>query len=228
MEGALPDILVFDGEAVCMRHLRFHKETLEVLPEKPHLFTPTGFLDDSWWHRSYWVYAPTFDPGWGGWWQVGNKTPSGRILSISDDTVYGFGRSFYPGRNAGQWNEGEAYQLFSLPKFPRRSPEKKRTSPYSLKPDYNWQKKALVNVRAMAVAGNIAFFAGPTGDINHDPEAFNARRGTRLIALAVKDGTQLSDMVLPVPPVFDGMAVTNGQLFISLIDGQIMALSGAR
>ena len=224
MEGALPDVLLFDGEAVCTRHLRFHMKTLEALPAKPHLFTPTGFLDDSWWHRSYWVYAPAFNAGWGGWWQVGNKAPSGRILSISNDKVYGFGRSFYPSRNAGQWNEGEAYQLFSVSKQPSGASINQRHVKNSSQPKYNWQKKTQVNARAIAVAGKMVFFAGPLGDINHDLDAFNARKGTKLIALASTDGKQLSELDLPADPVFDGMAVTQGRLYISLKNGQVIAL----
>jgi hypothetical protein len=226
MAGALPDVLLFDGEAVCMRHLRFHRETLGALPAKPHLFTPTGFLDDSWWHRSYWVYAPAFKAGFGGWWQVGNQVPSGRILSITDDSIVGFGRSFLPPANAGQWNAGEAYQLFSSPKASSGS-EKVITvagRKYRTKLGYNWQKKPLVNARAMTLAGNVVFFAGPIGDINHDLGAFNARKGIKLIALAATDGEHLSERDLPAAPVFDGMAVTEGRLFISLENGEVVAL----
>ena len=34
-----------------------------------HLFTPTGFLDDNWMHRSYWVWGKYWSSGAGG---VGN------------------------------------------------------------------------------------------------------------------------------------------------------------
>jgi outer membrane protein assembly factor BamB len=60
--------------------------------EGAHLFAPMGFLDDSWFHRSYWVYGKSFAGGHNGYYQAGKYTPSGRILVHNDTTVYGFGR----------------------------------------------------------------------------------------------------------------------------------------
>jgi hypothetical protein len=57
-----------------------------------HLFSPTGFLDDTWWHRSYWVFGRSFSQGAGGWPHAGRFAPGGRILSFNDTTVYGYGR----------------------------------------------------------------------------------------------------------------------------------------
>ncbi len=60
--------------------------------EGAHLFAPMGFLDDSWFHRSYWVYGKSFAGGHNGYYQAGKYTPSGRILVHNGTTVYGFGR----------------------------------------------------------------------------------------------------------------------------------------
>ena len=57
-----------------------------------HLFSPVGFLDDSWHHRSYWVYGVTSVYGWRVWFEAAKHAPSGRILSFDDNTVYGFAR----------------------------------------------------------------------------------------------------------------------------------------
>ena len=57
-----------------------------------HLFCPTGFLDDTWWHRTYWVYGSRFLGGWAGYSQAGKVTPGGKILVFDDTKVYGFGR----------------------------------------------------------------------------------------------------------------------------------------
>jgi outer membrane protein assembly factor BamB len=53
MPGALPDILSYDGKLVYMRHLGFDPASLK--PRKPsaHLYSPAGFLNDDWWHRTY-------------------------------------------------------------------------------------------------------------------------------------------------------------------------------
>ena len=34
------------------------------------LFCPTGFLDDTWFHRTYWMYGKTFASGWNGYTQT--------------------------------------------------------------------------------------------------------------------------------------------------------------
>jgi len=53
-----------------------------------HLFAPMGFLDDSWFHRSYWVYGKNFAGGHSGYYQAGKYTPEGRILVHDKDRDY--------------------------------------------------------------------------------------------------------------------------------------------
>jgi hypothetical protein len=77
MDGALPDILSSQDGMVFMRHRTFDKESLSQREPAPHLYSPTGYLDDNWWHRTYWVYGEDTKSGYGGWWQSGNKLPCG-------------------------------------------------------------------------------------------------------------------------------------------------------
>jgi hypothetical protein len=60
--------------------------------EGAHLFSPTGFLDDIWWHRSYWVFGRVWKSGAGGYFQAGRVNPAGRPMVFDDTTVYGYGR----------------------------------------------------------------------------------------------------------------------------------------
>jgi hypothetical protein len=39
---------------VYLRHTRFDLSGNVQAPDVPHLFSPAGFLDDSWWYRTYW------------------------------------------------------------------------------------------------------------------------------------------------------------------------------
>ncbi|MBM4051032.1 MAG: hypothetical protein FJ279_38535, partial [Planctomycetes bacterium] len=67
MPVALADILSSDGRYVYMRSLPFDLEgkrkvvgyvdLKERAGDDLHLFSPTGFLDDTQWHRTYWVYG---------------------------------------------------------------------------------------------------------------------------------------------------------------------------
>jgi len=102
MPVALPDILSSDGKFVYMRSQRFGldgKRTViapetehDQLGEGIHLFSPTGFTDDSWFHRSYWIYGKNAGEGWGEWFIPGRYVPYGRILVFDDQHVYGYQR----------------------------------------------------------------------------------------------------------------------------------------
>ncbi len=132
MPPALPDILSTDGKLVYMRSQPFTLDgarlPLEAMPnsgnpdagappatqnpEQAHLFSPTGFLDDSWWHRTYWMFGTRFVSGWCGYFRAGKAAPSGRILVHDDSTIYGFGRKpkYY------RWTTQIEHQLFATKK----------------------------------------------------------------------------------------------------------------
>ncbi len=59
-----------------------------------------------------------------------------------------------------------------------------------------------------------------------DPDgAWEGRMGGVLAAFSAVDGKQLaSEKRLPAPPVWDGMAVADGQLYISMLDGCILCM----
>jgi len=112
MPVALPDVLSCDGRFVYMRSQPFNLDgtrlPLKAMPRgsdadrgapRPtqdsryaHLFSPTGYLDDTNWHRTYWMYGSTFVSGWCGYYLSGLAAPAGRILAFDEATVYGFGR----------------------------------------------------------------------------------------------------------------------------------------
>ena len=132
MITALPDILSSDGRLVYMRSQPFNLDgtrlPLKKFPCRPdasfyappatqhrdhvHLFCPTGFLDDSWWHRTYWMYGSTFVGGWDGYYLAGKVAPAGRILVFDDSRVYGFGRKpqYY------RWTTPIEHHLFAAAK----------------------------------------------------------------------------------------------------------------
>ncbi|MFT4546131.1 MAG: outer membrane protein assembly factor BamB [Verrucomicrobiales bacterium] len=125
MPVALNDILSSDGKLTYLRSQKIEKdgERIEIGPvsgnpaaqgakqagEGAHVFAPMGFLDDTWFHRSYWVYGRNFAGGHGGYHQAGKYAPSGRILVFNDDKVFGYGREpkYY------KWTTTLEHQLFS-------------------------------------------------------------------------------------------------------------------
>lgn len=127
MPVGLPDILSYSGGYIYMRSQKFdlNGERLEIGPHsgdaaeqggtqagaEGHLFAPMSFLDDTWFHRSYWVYGRSFAGGHNGYYQAGKHTPSGRILVFGKDKVYGFGRK----PEYLKWTTTMEHQLFSAP-----------------------------------------------------------------------------------------------------------------
>ncbi len=232
MPGGLPDVLSGDGTFLYMRDLKFDRQCVQQAEGGLHLFSPTGYLDDSWWHRSYWIYGSRFVAGWGGWWQVGNQVPAGRLLCFDDSTIYGFGRSFYPGGNAGQWNKGEYYHVFATSKdqstVQRPSPKKGRGRPPGDRTlvEFLWSKRADVKARALVLAGKTLFMAGPIGETHLSTDAFEGRKGIRLQAISTEDGSKLAEYELDSLPVFDGMAVAGGRLLLVTKDGNARCFGG--
>jgi len=128
MPAGLPDILSGDGDHIYMRSQKFDHDgnRMELNPVygNPveqgsaqqsvgrHVYAPMGFLDDTWFHRSYWVYGKSFAGGHAGYYQAGKFTPSGRILVFNDSQVFGFGRK----PQYLKWTTIMEHQLFAAPK----------------------------------------------------------------------------------------------------------------
>ncbi len=263
-----PDVLSCDGKRLYMRSQSFDLDgkRLAMGPqvngpqegarqggEGTHLFCPTGFLDDSWFHRTYWLYARTWGSGWCGYYIAGKHAPAGKILCVGDDQVYVFGRrpQYY------RWTTPLEYRLFAArkewnaaPRKPQpaakaaaKGKKKRRTAqptPVTNKANYAWTTTVPILVRAMALADRTLFIAGPadvleeTGRGKLDPAreklivkqeaAYLGKAGAVLRAVATADGRTLAERRLPSPPVFDGMAAAKGRLYIALVDGSVVCL----
>ena len=192
LRGVLNDVLAVSGRSVYMRHLKIDFKTGDDLQTgPPHLFAPAGFLDDTWWHRSYWLFGsdavcmpPVNESGWQIWPRVGNMVPSGRILSLGKETVFGYGRDKYPGGGAGQIRGGETYRLFAAEKKafqPLPSNRDKQHLRYARSGDalglkvterdrrhgapslhrYRWSRPMPIFVRALVLADKTLVLAGP-------------------------------------------------------------------
>jgi outer membrane protein assembly factor BamB len=122
------DILSFDGTHIYMKAQKIGLDGKRVFAdankgrreyslsnsaqdgEGSHLFSPPGFLDTVWHHRSYWLYGRSAGSGWGGWMKPGKFVPAGRILVVDEDkNVFGYGRepAFFAQAHVME------YQLFS-------------------------------------------------------------------------------------------------------------------
>lgn len=132
MPVGLPDVLSSDGDLVYMRSQEFDLKgnRLALGPHSgqaavqgavqkgktAHIFSPTGFLDETWFHRSYWVFGRSFAGGHSGYFQAGKYAPAGRILVADASNVYGFGRK----PEYLRWTTTMEHQLFATS---REAPE---------------------------------------------------------------------------------------------------------
>jgi hypothetical protein len=218
-----------------------------------HIFCPSGFLDDTWFHRAYWIYGRHFPGGASGWPVAGNFTPAGRILACDENRVYGYGRK----SNMYQWRTPLAYQLYAagrdlikLP-LPKKTPAQKKNNQRRAAQrrktheiDFHWSTDVDVHGRALLVADNTIFVAGPPAladevsafenldsfesnrQLAIQAEAIAGKRGAKLIAVNKNNGSKLSETELAAPPIFDGMIAARKCLYIATVDGQILCLAG--
>jgi outer membrane protein assembly factor BamB len=197
MPPALSDVLASDGRKLYMRSQvinmdgsrSFEKITAKDYESKqPHLFSAAGFLDDSWFHRVFWTYGIESGNGWGGWSKPALTVPIGRILSVADGKVYGFGRrpAFFIQATVME------YQLYSAnPRFDEEYMKdirkvtrdsgrlidnwlvnNKLPAESLTLVDYNWRLEGLPLLgRALVVADKTLFVAGPP-DVLDEIKAF--------------------------------------------------------
>jgi outer membrane protein assembly factor BamB len=250
MPVALPDILSSDGEYIYMHSQRFDLQgNREEIPPYSgdhneqgsqqygvgmHLFSPTGFLDDTYMHRTYWVWGRKWASGAGGYHRAGAYAPAGRIMAIGDTRVYGYGRQ----PQYFKWTTPLEYQLFCAEKYPQ-----------SKSIEYHWTDNSVpLLVRAMVLADKTLFIAGPPdvvdeevafdywanpdidsnipAKLNEQDAALGGQRGGLLWAVSASDGNRVGQYNLESPPVWDGMAVANGRLYLSLQNGKVQRLVG--
>jgi outer membrane protein assembly factor BamB len=250
MPVTLPDVLSYDGQYVYMRSQRFDGEgirqeidmfsqDIQATGEGPHLFCPTGFLDDVWWHRSYWMFGRVWRSGWDQYYQAGRVNPAGRPLVFNDTKVFGYGRlsKYY------KWTTYLEYELFAADKQPTFISAKRATNSAGPNGAYarDWAGDVPVLARAMALADRTLFVAGPPDLLNEvnarntfEEEATQlslARQAAALegaegglLHVVSTSGTKLSEHLLDSVPVFDGLAAANGRLYMSTIDGKVLAI----
>lgn len=231
--GVLSDVLSGDGASIFLKHIRLDKTGKEQPGTEPHLFSSGGFLGEEWFVRSYWIFGKTMQSGWKFWADSTKQFPTGRILSIDGNRVYGYGRKEVAGGKVG--HKADYYHLFSSSiHFGRNKPES-GSPPHDVGSGkkYLWSKDVRFIVRAFVVTTDYLIAAGvpDVGKKRLDilaykneiemKDALDGKKGIMLRLYSKTGGSMLAEYNLSAMPVFDGMSVANGKIFVALKNGTL-------
>ncbi|MBS3777031.1 MAG: PQQ-binding-like beta-propeller repeat protein, partial [Bacteroidales bacterium] len=216
-----------------------------------HLFSNTNLLDNSRWDRRYWMYSSRW-PGFyfvhqapkSGSILVFNDSVTyankhyDRISDHSPYHVHGQGNLLYADDNdtepilVGEDEDASSVQwLPELSETVANSELGSFSHPalnYDKGPGFTrpqpplWSQRISLRTRAMVLAGNLLYIAGPTDAIDpEDPfDTFTGKDGAYLQVISASGKTR-STYKLDSPPVFDGLIAAENRLFMSSIDGRI-------
>lgn len=253
MPVALPDILSSDGKHIYMRSQRFDLDgkrewfqsrvrdndfrvkrgLLEELMQEPerHLFTPIGFLDGAWFHRTHWLYGNFATYASGQHTMAQRLFPSGKIMVLDDEHVY----TYSPPAEQRRWltRSVENYRLMRTdlrPELGVDAVDGKAPAGQVQTWGHDWATELPVYARAMVKAGDHVFVAGPPDIKDRNPSrlaaSWRGELGGSLITVDAAEGRIIDVHELESPPVWDGMASAGGRLFISLLNGDVICPGG--
>ena len=259
------DIFSCDGQYVYMRAQKFDlkgkRVDLDVAVGKQseqagqgrHLFCPTGFLDDYWFHRSYWIFGKNAGEGHGEYPVPRTRTQTGRLIVFDKSRCY----SFFAQNVGNNINPRTSYSLYATNKdlsVPERTVEEKvdakakrrgKTQASAGRIQHLWElAKPELLANAMVLAGRNLFLAGPpdvadeektfdfvfgaNDDINRQmrlqEDAWQGKEGALLWVVSADTGQKLSEYKIGGIPVWDGMIAANGRLYLSLKNGSILCM----
>ncbi len=260
MEGTKSDVLVTDGTYLYMQQTMLDSELREI--EAPrltemgdrkmgrHIFSTAGFLDDTWWNRTFWMYTERW-PGF----YIANQAPkTGQLLVFNKSTTYGVKCYTRRNRHSPMYFPGtDGYLLFAddNENKPNLYDGKESSKPVEWLPEVNpaighkldmiavdkdkgtgftrtkppkWAEWVPIRVRAMTLTDQTLFIAGPPDVLDEDDPlvAFEGRKGGKLRAVSAASGKTLAEYELDSPPVFDGMIAAADRLYLSTEDGNVL------
>jgi hypothetical protein len=247
-DGALPDVLVSDGQTICMRHLRFDRELKPARGSRPGtLFASTGLLEDTWAHRQPWRLGRA----------RGAVATRSKLIVFDADLACGVMNPYtWLKRTPAMWPAGhdghlhQKYSRYEAGQFSigvriavasneapglSRDDRRGRGEKAAPKPSVaGWSIDEPIQPRAMVLAGRTVFLAGwrdalavhertgrPLDPNNPDP------RPAFLRVLSMADGKTLAEYALDCEPVFDGLIAAHGRLFLSMRDGSVRCFGGS-
>ena len=234
LDGFKGDIFLTDGQLLYLRQQAFKADLTALAPDDPrppHLIPSPGFLEAIPHHRSFWTIDTTirYDIA------AGKQAAHGDILVMDGKQFYEV-RGYTPARISPFDPRPNGYMLFAgvysqanqtvtQKRGGKRAPAKLAVRSVAKQ---RWASPIPLTGKALVLAGDTVFVAGtpvefPANDL---AKAYEGRMGGVLWAASASTGRKVAEYKLDAPPVWDGMAVANGRLFISLQDGRVICMAG--
>jgi len=227
-------VLTLDGERIMTPPVARNSND-----EQSHIFSPTGLLDGSWWHRGYFAFGNGVEGGCQ-WANSLKRVLPGKLICADAENVYGFGRK--PQYN--RWTLPLEFRLYSAPKgkviVPKEGRKGKKVSSLQVT---NWETQIPIWVQAMFVTDDALFVAGNRDlydeegasggkkPFSADDERFalqqehlEGKYGSLLEVVDKRTGRKLHSLELPEMPVWDGMIAADGKIFMTTTGGSVLCL----
>jgi outer membrane protein assembly factor BamB len=233
MSGTRSDVLVSDGTSIFLRNVRLDRKCQPQDTMSRHLFSTSRLIDDAENHRSHWAigtadfsrtpvaYSWIANRGRGGAYGSRLAVPYGIMLAYTPATVWGVRRG---GRSGG-------YTLFAEPNTPFSPDEEPKPdfhrSDKSQPAKWQWSIGLSFRPRAMLRAGKALVLGGMPAIASAEApyDILAGKKGGMLWLASTADGKALGGCTLDAPPVWDGLAVAGGRLYVSSVDGKLLCLS---
>ena len=193
-----------------------------------HMFTTSGFLDTSFFNRTYWMYSKTW-PGF----NMSNLAPkSGQLVVVGPRKTYALKAFTSRHTLSPRYNpQTKGYLLIAddnnnEPTMDPRAWGKDKGMGFSRGAPPIWHHWVPVRVNAMVLGGDQLIVCGPPDVLKeNDPlAAFEGRLGSELWTLSARDGNIISQAKLEEMPVFDGMIVADDRLYLCTTTGNLICL----
>jgi hypothetical protein len=241
MEGTRSDILVAGEEDIYLYQTRINPDlTIQPMPRvtklgdrlgEPHLMTTDGFLDKTWFNRTYWTHSAR----WPGYYFVYRGPKSGQILVFDEEATYAL--KVYTERrgHSPEFQPGDGYLLIA---------DRNTTKPVLDVMDIGaekgrgftrtelpiWRQRIPIRVHGMLLANEHLYLAGAP-DLPPGQDAYEAmigKRGARFRVVSTRDGSTVSEFEMDEMPVFDGLIAAGERLYMSTMDGTLICWEAAK
>jgi outer membrane protein assembly factor BamB len=241
MDGARSDILVAGKEDIYLFQKRFNPDlTLQPMSRitklgdrlgESHLITTDGFLDKTWFNRTYWIHSER----WPGYYFTYRGPKSGQILVFDDTRTYALKVYTQRHGHSPEFQPGTGYQLIAdrnttKPVLDVMDIGAEKGRGFSRTELPIWSETIPIRVHGMLLAREHLYLAGPP-DLFPQRGAYEAmigKRGALFRVVSATDGSKLTEFKMDEVPVFDGLIAAGKRLYMSTMDGTLICWGGKK